>query len=133
MKKNLPLIGIIDDDKIYQFTLTRIINKHKFAREILSFLDGELALDFLSDNISTLGNIPDLIFLDSNMPIMDGWQFIEEYAILETQIKKKIKIFMVSSSVDPIDIERANKINQISDYIIKPITLDEVKRVIDTL
>lgn len=125
------LIGIIDDDEIYQFTLARIINHHKLAEKILTFSDGEKGIQFLTENIHTKENIPDIIFLDNNMPIMDGWQFIEEYATLETEIKKKVTIFMVSSSVNPLDIKRAKKINQITDYIIKPIKLDDVKGVID--
>tara|TARA_R100001369_G_scaffold88997_1_gene126140 strand:+ start:181 stop:582 length:402 start_codon:yes stop_codon:yes gene_type:complete len=122
------LIGILDDDKIYQFTLTRIINDNKQAERIITFSDGEKAIQYFTDNIATNENIPDIIFLDSNMPIMDGWQFIEEYASIKTEIKKKVVIVMWSSSVNPIDIERASKISEISKYIIKPMKLEEVKR-----
>ncbi len=133
MKRKPLLIGIIDDDTINQFTLVRIINQHKLAEKTLSFSDGEEALQFLIDTIPTKENIPDIIFLDNNMPVMDGWQFIEEYANLETEIKKKILIVMISASENPVDIERAKKINQISDYIIKPLRLEEVKGVINNL
>ncbi|MGK0447642.1 response regulator [Patiriisocius sp. Uisw_017] len=131
MIRKLPFIGIIDDDKIYQFTLMRIINDNKQAEKIITFSDGEKAIHYLTDNKSTNENIPDIIFLDVNMPIMDGWQFIDEYASIKTEIKKKIVIFMLSSSVNPIDIERASKINEISDYIIKPMKLEEVKMFFD--
>ncbi len=131
---NRPLlIGIIDDDDIYQFTLTRIISRYKLASKTLSFSDGEKAIEFLTDNISIEENIPDVIFLDNNMPIMDGWQFIEEYVKMETNIKKKVLIFMVSSSVNPIDIEKAKNINQISDYFIKPVSLEDINGVFDNL
>ncbi len=128
-----PLIAIIDDDDIQHYLLTRIIDGHNLAESILTFLDGEKALQFLADNSSTNENIPDIIFLDNNMPIMDGWQFLEEYPSLECKIKKKVHIFMASSSVNPEDIERARNINQISGYIEKPITLDKLKGVIDDL
>ena len=131
MIRKLPFIGIIDDDKIYQFTLMRIINDNKQAEKIITFSDGEKAIHYLTDNKSTNENIPDIIFPDVNMPIMDGWQFIDEYASIKTEIKKKIVIFMLSSSVNPIDIERASKINEISDYIIKPMKLEEVKMYFD--
>jgi CheY-like chemotaxis protein len=131
MIRKLPFIGIIDDDKIYQFTLMRIINDNKQAEKIITFSDGEKAIHYLTDNKATNENIPDIIFLDVNMPIMDGWQFIDEYASIKTEIKKKIVIFMLSSSVNPIDIERASKINEISDYIIKPMKLEEVKMFFD--
>lgn len=133
MTKTPLLISIIDDDEIHQFMLTRIINTHKLADKILSFPDGEKAYHYLRDNISIEENIPDVIFLDNSMPIMDGYQFIEEYAKLENEIKKKVLIFMVSSSVNEIDIDRAKKINQISDYFIKPIETEEVKEILENL
>ncbi|MFT4683864.1 MAG: CheY-like chemotaxis protein [Glaciecola sp.] len=133
MIRKRPLIGIIDDDQIYQFTLTRIINDNKQAERIITFSDGEKAVQYLNDNKDTNENIPDIIFLDANMPIMDGWQFIEEYASIKTEIEKKVVIIMWSSLVNPIHIERASKISEISEYIIKPMKLDEVKRFFDSL
>jgi len=127
MIKKRPLICIIDDDKIYQFTLVRIINDNKLAKRIINFSDGEKAIQYLTDNREANEKIPDIIFLDINMPIMDGWQFIEEYARIKTEIKKKIIIFMLSSSINPIDFIRASKISEISEYIIKPTKLKEVK------
>jgi CheY-like chemotaxis protein len=131
MIRKRPLIGIVDDDIIFQFTLTRVINYNKQAEGIITFSDGEKAIQYLIDNKATNENIPDIIFLDSNMPIMDGWQFIEEYASIKTEIKKKVVIVMWSSSVNPINIERASKISEISKYIIKPMKLEEVKMVFD--
>ncbi|MFT4575457.1 MAG: CheY-like chemotaxis protein [Polaribacter sp.] len=133
MIRKRPLIGIIDDDKIYQFTLTRVINYNKQAERVITFSDGEKAIQYLADNKSINENIPDVIFLDLNMPIMDGWEFMEEYATIKADIKKKVNIFMWSSSVNPIDIERASEISEISDYIIKPIKLEDVKRFFEKL
>jgi CheY-like chemotaxis protein len=127
MVKKLPIIGIIDDDTIYHFILTSIINKNKLAESILSFLDGEKAIQYLTDNKKNNEKIPDVLFLDVNMPIMDGWMFIEEYARVKMDITKKILVFMLSSSANPIDIERAGKISEISNYIVKPLNLEEVK------
>ena len=89
MVKKLPIIGIIDDDTIYHFILTSIINKNKLAESILSFLDGEKAIQYLTENKMNNEKIPDVLFLDVNMPIMDGWMFIEEYARIKTDITKK--------------------------------------------
>jgi CheY-like chemotaxis protein len=133
MIRKKPLICIIDDDNVYQFLLTRIINQNNLAENIITFSDGEEALQYLTDNKATNEKIPDAIFLDANMPIMDGWQFIEEYANIKTEIKKKVVIFMLSSSVHPIDIERASKISKISDYILKPINLEGINRVFENL
>jgi CheY-like chemotaxis protein len=131
MVKKIPLIGIIDDDTIYQFILTRMINKNKLAENILSFSDGEKAIQYFVNNKTNSEKIPDILFLDVNMPIMDGWMFIEEYAGIKKEIIKKTTIYMLSSSVNPIDIERAGKISEIFDYIIKPIKPEEVKRIFD--
>ena len=67
------------------------------------------------------------------MPVMDGWLFLEEYVKLKPEIGKKITIYMISSSVDPVDIERAKKISDISDYIIKPITILRLKEIIEAI
>lgn len=130
---NSFIVCIVDDDEIYQFTVTKTIKNHNLAKKILVFSDGELAIQFLMDNIGNNENVPDVIFLDINMPIMDGWQFLEEYVHIKPRIGKKVTIYMVSSSVDPVDLERANKIGELSDYIIKPVTPDNLKDIISKL
>ena len=105
----------------------------KCSEKIITFSDGEKAIQYIIDNKGTNENIPDIIFLDTNMPVMDGWQFIEEYACIKTEIKKKVVIVMLSSSINPIDFERAANISEISEYIIKPIKLEEVKIFFDDL
>ncbi len=127
------IICIVDDDSVYQFTTTRTIETHKLAKKILIFSDGEQAIQFLIDNIFNSDDLPDIIFLDINMPVMDGWQFLEEYVTLKPNLSKKITIFMISSSVDPTDLEKAKKISEISDYIIKPITPTALKEIISAI
>ncbi|MCA6441360.1 MAG: response regulator [Sediminibacterium sp.] len=127
------IICIIDDDEVYQFTVTKTIQSQQLAKKILVFSDGEEALNFLSANIGDNNAVPDIIFLDINMPIMDGWQFLEEYIQLKPRIGKKVTLYMVSSSVDPADTQRAKKIEEVSDYIIKPITPDQLKVIVNTL
>ncbi|MBX9734265.1 MAG: response regulator, partial [Chitinophagaceae bacterium] len=121
------IICIIDDDEVYQFTVTKNIQSQKLAKKILVFSDGEEALQFLTANIGDNDAVPDVIFLDINMPIMDGWQFLEKYIHLKPRIGKKVTLYMVSSSVDPADTQRAKAIEEISDYIIKPITPEQLK------
>lgn len=127
------IICIIDDDEVYQFTVTKNIQSQQLAKKILVFSDGEEALNFLSANIGDNNAVPDVIFLDINMPIMDGWQFLEEYIRLKPRIGKKVTLYMVSSSVDPADTQRAKQIEEVSDYIIKPITPDQLKVIVKTL
>lgn len=126
-------ICIVDDDDIYQFTMVKNLKALQLANKIIVFSDGEEALNFMIENINKEDELPDVIFLDINMPIMDGFQFMEEYIKVKPKVGKRILIYMVSSSVDPVDVERANKISEISDYIIKPIKPGKLQAIIESL
>ena len=126
-------VCIVDDDDIYQFTIVKTLKALELTDRIMVFSDGEEALEFMLDNINEDDELPDVIFLDIDMPVMDGFQFMEEYVKIKPNIGKKITIYMVSSSVDPADIERAKKISEITDYIVKPITHDQLKSIIQEL
>ena len=77
--------------------------------------------------------IPDVIFLDLNMPIMDGWEFLDEFLKIPRSLKKRITLYVVSSSIDPRDINRAKSISLVEDYLIKPITYEELKKVFSAI
>ena len=126
-------VCIVDDDDIYQFTMVRTMKSLNLTDNIMVFSDGEEALDFMLDNLHNDKELPDVIFLDIDMPIMDGFQFMEEYVKIKPKLGKKITIYMISSSVDPVDIERAKKISEITDYIVKPITHDQLKLIVGKL
>lgn len=127
------IICLIDDDDIYKYTITRTIKTNKLARKILMFSNGEEALEFMIDNVGNNQNLPDVIFLDINMPILDGFQFMEEYVKIKPRVGKEVTIYMVSSSVDPVDLAQAKQISEISDYIIKPITPEQLSAIVETL
>lgn len=99
-------ICIVDDDKIYQFTAKKIVESIGFSTKIQSFYNGEDALLYLKENLSQKENLPDIIFLDINMPVKGGWHFLDDYISIQHQIPKKIIIYMVSSSVDDYDIKK---------------------------
>jgi len=126
-------VCIVDDDDIYQFTMVKTLKSLKLTDNIMVFSDGEEALNFMLDNLHNEKELPDIIFLDIDMPIMDGFQFMEEYVKIKPKLGKKMTIYMVSSSVDPVDIERAKKIGEITDYIVKPITQNQLTNIIQEL
>ncbi|APQ17589.1 response regulator [Maribacter hydrothermalis] len=130
---NILKTCIVDDDSIYRFTMVKTLESTKFPMDIMVFSDGEEAINFMLDNIDENSKYPDVIFLDIDMPIMDGFQFMEEYIKIKPRVGKKITIYMVSSSLDPVDIERANNISAISDYIVKPIGVGRLKKIIEEL
>ncbi|OPZ98603.1 MAG: hypothetical protein BWY70_01181 [Bacteroidetes bacterium ADurb.Bin408] len=67
------------------------------------------------------------------MPVMDGWEFLEEYIMLQPKLEKKITIYIISSSINPRDIERASTINAVTDFIIKPVTREKFTEIIKQL
>jgi len=114
-------ICVVDDDFIYQFAVKKTIEATGLASEIITFSNGEEAINYLQEKKDDIASIPDIIFLDINMPIMDGWEFLEAYRPLEIILKKKITIYIVSSSTSDSDIEHSKKFSNVSGYIIKPV------------
>ncbi len=126
MKPSISVF-LVDDDKLFVFLTKKTIEASKSAdtqdikTEIKEFGDGQEALLYLKQIAGNKELLPDIIFLDLSMPIMDGWEFLEEYILLEPNIGKKIKLFIFTSSISPHDIERAKNISVVSDFIIKPL------------
>lgn len=122
----LKTLTIVDDDDIFVFLTTKIIEQTNLVDLIKVFGNGLDAINFLKENKNNVDALPDIILLDLSMPIMNGWQFLEKYNKLNPTIGKKITIYICSSSISPDDITRAKTISEVSDYIIKPITKDKL-------
>lgn len=130
MGKGTLMIGIVDDDRIYRFTIEKYIQMLGINAIIKCFEDGEEALHYFIENLKTENKLPDILFLDVNMPIMDGWDFIEEYDKIKDKVRKDIRIYLVSSSIDERDEMRSKQYDMVTDYIIKPITEDCLKQLV---
>ena len=122
----LKTLTLVDDDDIFVFLTTKIIEQTNLVDLIKVFGNGLDAINFLKENKNNVDALPDIILLDLSMPIMNGWQFLEEYNKLNPTIGKKITIYICSSSISPDDITRAKTISEVSDFIIKPITKDKL-------
>lgn len=120
----MPTIALVDDDSIFQFTATRLIESAKLARKILHFENGGDALQYLKENSLNAENLPDFLFLDINMPFVDGWMFLEDFVKIKSGLAKEIKIYMVSSSIDPRDMNRAKGFAEVKDFVVKPVTME---------
>lgn len=117
--------AIVDDEFIFHLTTSHIIKKRNLDKKILVFRNGKEAIDHITDHIDSMDTLPDILLLDLKMPVMDGWDFLEEYLPIRSSLPKDIMIYIVSSSVDERDMERAKTISAVKKYFIKPI--DEFK------
>ncbi|MDO1512634.1 response regulator [Maribacter confluentis] len=128
--KNVQICCIIDDDPIFIYGTKRIMKEVDFAETILVFNNGQEAVEGLME-ISQSGELmPEVIFLDLNMPIMNGWEFLDEYKNLPNHNTEKTIIYIISSSVDPRDLERVKNYEQVNNYILKPITPDDLSNIL---
>jgi len=126
-------LTLVDDDEIFVFLTSKMLVHSKLVDLIKIFDNGYDALVFLKENLGNIDALPDIILLDLSMPIMDGWEFLEEYVKINPLIGKKITIYICSSSISPADVIRAKTINEVSDFIIKPITKDKLVELIKNL
>lgn len=124
--KPVKKLFLIDDDEIFVYLTRKTIESTNKIDEIKVFNDGQEAVKFLKKNSTNTEELPDIIFLDLNMPVMDGWEFLEEYIILEPKFKKRVILYLVSSTISPYDIERANSIGVVTDLLIKPLEKDRI-------
>ena len=122
----IKTLTLVDDDDFYVLLTTKAIEQTNLVDLIKVFGNGLDALNFLKENKNNVDALPEIILLDLSMPIMNGWQFLEEYTKLNPTIGKKITIYICSSSISPDDVTRAKTISEVSDYIIKPITKDKL-------
>lgn len=116
---------VIDDDDTYQFIVQRTIEQTKLVKQIRVFSNGLEAIRFFEASLINGESLPDIILLDLTMPIMDGWGFLEDYVALRPRVGKKIIVYIVSSSINPVDVERARSISALTDYVVKPLTIEK--------
>ena len=116
---------LIDDNYIDNFVTRRILESSNFADSVVVSQSATEAIDSLRSG----SVVPDVIFLDIRMPGMGGFEFLQEYDKIDIEGKKSIKIFMLSSSLDPTDMKKSGNNKYITQFIHKPLTqkaLDEI-------
>ena len=126
MKKNIMLV---DDDKIFNFLSEKTITSLGLANEVHFASNGKQALEILE--LFKKGKVerPDIIFLDLNMPVMNGYEFIEAFVMMDIPDKHLITIVVLTSSADPKDVARAKELG-IKYYFNKPLSPEEIKKLI---
>jgi CheY-like chemotaxis protein len=125
-------ILLIDDDEINNFISVKLIKKTLLNTEIKTCLNGKFAIDQLAViNDRDPEELPDYILLDINMPIMNGWEFLDEYERLKIDPKGKSKIFIISSSVFNNDINKAKSYPLVKDFISKPLSVEKIREMLN--
>lgn len=120
----IKLVYVVDDDPLYIFSMKKVLALTEFCEETKFFKNGQEALVELLPQIEA-GTLPDVIFLDISMPLMNGWQFLDQ--ITKYPESKSIKIYIVSSSIDPYDTGKSSSYDIVTNYIYKPITIEKMK------
>lgn len=131
----LHKILCVDDDPITLMLYKMVIAKASFTEEIITAKNGQEALDYYN-NLRAVGESqsPELIFLDLNMPVMGGWEFLDNFTKSEYQeFNTKTKVIVLSSTIDPTDIEKSKTYSIVIDFLSKPITKEMLEDLKDRL
>ncbi len=129
MKKSIRFI-LIDDDMVNNFLSSIFIEEAAGKSEIQSFDNPEKGFEYIYNEYSKNEN-PTVLFLDINMPTSSGWDFLDKFEKLDEKIKKCFKIYMLSSSVDPADEQRARENKHVAGYVDKPLSEEIVMSILE--
>lgn len=131
MKEDLQLnVLLVDDNDIDVVVNTKLLRLANLTDHISAFSDGEAAINYMVENMNELKNHLNVILLDIQMPGADGFKVLKEYQNLPDNFKKSCKVFMLSSSIDRNDIERAENIPDIIKVLEKPLDVYLLRRLI---
>lgn len=127
--KKVDLTYVVDDDPIQCFLIKKMLEEIDGFGQIESYPNGKIALDIIKDRNENQQNIPKVIFLDINMPVMDGWEFLNQLR-KENQLPN-IPIFIITSSIDTRDFDKAKRMGDlVKGYIVKPADDKKLREVI---
>jgi len=122
---------LVDDDPIFNHLHTRLLDHTKMVANSYTALHGGKAIDFLKTFYAEHMRLPDAILLDLDMPVMNGFEFMEEFRKMNLPGNDKVVIILITSSSDPRDAEKARSM-RIRDHLIKPVPLPEMIRALQS-
>lgn len=130
----LRSVLLVDDDEATNFINKLLINKVNLTDELVTTYNGKEAVDFLQkrggEQATGSYHVPDLILLDINMPVMDGFGFLKEFETLDLPGKKNIVIAVLSTSLNPSDLEKVKDFG-VTDFLSKPLTKTTLQNLVE--
>jgi response regulator of citrate/malate metabolism len=133
MSKKIANLWIIDDDPMATFYIKRLAELGELADIITIYDKARGAVEYLLQHKNSPEHLPDVILLDIYMPDLDGWGFLQEFGHIKEQLEKKINIYIISSSGNLKDINRAKSIPSVTEYIQKPVTKEKLADIVARL
>jgi CheY-like chemotaxis protein len=115
-------VMFIDDNELDNFINKKLVESESFADDIQTYLSSTEALDYLKSNASNPESLPEVIFLDIIMPVMDGFAFLDEYAKLSEAVKMKCKVVLLSTTESFTELNRANQNKYVRKFLNKPLS-----------
>jgi len=131
MNKSVNCVLLIDDDMATNFFNKRVVSKHQCFNTVKTVQSGSAALEYFTDVEKEKAIKPDLVFLDINMPAMNGWEFLVEYAKLNREIREGVRVIVLSTSSNPDDFAMSKINKSVSDFINKPLSLDSLDSILN--
>lgn len=128
--KNIKHICLIEDDHVQVFLMKKYIEKTGLVEHVSAFHNGKVAYDTLKAVIDNGEALPELIFLDINMPVWDGWEFMKE--VIKLPVMDAVTIYILTSSLSPDDFEMAEKYGLKHKYLKKPLSFGELKNILES-
>jgi CheY-like chemotaxis protein len=132
----IKTVLVIDDDFITRFLTREILIPEGFCENLEEAIDGQEAINYfekIKNEDNPMDNLPEVILLDLNMPVMDGWEFFETFSKKFPEFIHKTNIFIISSSINPDDEKRAVNEPNIAGFLSKPLLADEHLKIINDL
>ena len=120
---------IIDDDELFAFNAKRLMIDTGFTENVLWYSDGQLAIDGLIGLLIENIYLPEVILLDLNMPNKNGWEFLDEFALLPITKRENVKIYIASSFVSPDLLKKVKDCHIIEEYLVKPLTTESLEQI----
>ncbi|CAI8216521.1 MAG: Regulator of RpoS [SAR116 cluster bacterium] len=128
--RKINMSCIIDDDPIFVYGTKKVMKEVDFCSDVIVYNNGQDAINGLRNLVEEKKELPSLIFLDLNMPVMDGWDFLDDFITIPNNNIEKVHVYVISSSIDANDFIRARNYEVVNNYILKPITPEDLVAVL---